>query len=212
MQQRSPPWRCSFTSCQKSCGYQFEINQICTIDRRFRIESRGSKQNKKKTKVAREDRETKAQIRARLRAEESFETIEFLRLVGLLIARMLCPHKQKITRHWTPVGDGAVPAGTFGRYLRLNRFHQLMKSLHFTNNEDPRAKTDRAWKVRSVVDCLQATFKRGYTTPPVLSFDEGILPSRSRYNPTRQYLKDKPHKWGTKLFITCCASSAYCLR
>lgn len=89
---------------------------------------------------------------------------------------------------------------------------QIMRNLHFTDNTDPRSKTDRAWKVRSVVDCLQATFKRGFTTPPVLSFDEGVLPSRSRYNPTRQYLKDKPHKWGTKLFVTCCASTAYCLR
>jgi hypothetical protein len=27
-----------------------------------------------------------------------------------------------------------------------------------------------------------------------------MLPSRSKYNPSRMYLKDKPHKWGTKLF------------
>ncbi|KAJ0393322.1 hypothetical protein P43SY_001892 [Pythium insidiosum] len=108
--------------------------------------------------------------------------------------------------------EGAVPAGTFGRFMSRNRFDQVMRSLHFTNNEDPRASTDRAWKIRSVVNCIQVTFARGYTTPPVLSFDEGILPSRSRFNPTRQYLKDKPHKWGTKLFVTCCASTAYCLR
>ncbi|KAE8980658.1 hypothetical protein PR001_g24222 [Phytophthora rubi] len=28
----------------------------------------------------------------------------------------------------------------------------------------------------------------------------------------RQFLKDKPHKWGTKFFMTCCAETAYCLR
>jgi hypothetical protein len=156
--------------------------------------------------------ETKHQIRSRLRQEPSFRTCEFLHLIGLLIARMLCPHKQRLVRHWSMGSEGAVPAGTFGRFMTKNRFQELMKSIHFTNNLDPRAKTDRAWKVRSVVDCLQATFRRGYTTPPVLSFDEGIIPNRSRYNPTRQYLKDKPHKWGTKLFVTCCAETAYCLR
>ncbi|KAE9241192.1 hypothetical protein PF002_g9390 [Phytophthora fragariae] len=39
-----------------------------------------------------------------------------------------------------------------------------------------------------------------------------MIPSRSRHNVTRQYMKDKPHKWGTKLFMTCCADTAYCLR
>ena len=152
------------------------------------------------------------EIRARLRKEDAFEPYEYPKLIGLLIAHMLCPHKQRLSRHWTPVGVGAVPAKQFGKFMSWNRFNQLFKSLHFTNNKDEKAKTDRAWKVRSMIDCLQATFRRGFNTPPVLSFDEGILPSRSRYNPTRQFLKDKPHKWGTKLFVTCCAKTAYCLR
>ncbi|KAE8889928.1 hypothetical protein PF005_g1324 [Phytophthora fragariae] len=48
--------------------------------------------------------------------------------------------------------------------------------------------------------------------PPVISFDEATLSSRSRYNPTRQFNKDKPHKWGTKVFVAACAEMAYCLR
>jgi hypothetical protein len=87
-----------------------------------------------------------------------------------------------------------------------------MQNLHFTDNTDSRAETDRAWKVRSVVDDLQQTFARGYTVPSVLAFDEAMIPSRSRHNVTRQFMKDKPHKWGTKLFMTCCADTAYCLR
>jgi Transposase IS4 len=170
-----------------------------------RIRKRQKKQRVK-------DPETKHQIRSRLRKEAVFQPHEFVNLVGLLVARMLCPHKQKLARHWSPVAEGAVPAGSFGRFMPKNRFNELMKSIHFTNNLDPQAQTDRAWKVRSVVDCLQATFRRGYTVPPVLSFDEAIIPNRSRYNPTRQYLKDKPHKWGTKLFVSCCARSAYCVR
>ncbi|POM70506.1 Hypothetical protein PHPALM_13039 [Phytophthora palmivora] len=39
-----------------------------------------------------------------------------------------------------------------------------------------------------------------------------MIPSRSRHNATRQFMKDKPHKRGTKLFMTCCADTAYCLR
>ncbi|DAZ95001.1 TPA: hypothetical protein N0F65_000633, partial [Lagenidium giganteum] len=181
---------------------------ICAESNRYHDQQVGARAEKIRAKqraMKSQPQESKAEIRARLRAEKPFESYEYVRLMGLLIARMLCPHKQQITRHWTSVGEGAVPAGTFGRFIPLNSFHQLMKSLHFTNNEDSRA------QIRSVVECLQATFRRGYSTPPVLSFDEGVLPSRSRYNPTRQYLKTKPHKWGTKLFTTCCASTSYCL-
>ncbi|GMF15706.1 unnamed protein product [Phytophthora fragariaefolia] len=87
-----------------------------------------------------------------------------------------------------------------------------MGYLHFSNNKSPSASIDRAWKIRPVVDVLQKTFARGYRAPPVISFDEAPLPSRSRYNPTRQFNKAKPHKWGTKVFVAACAETAYCLR
>lgn len=47
---------------------------------------------------------------------------------------------------------------------------------------------------------------------PFLSFDEGVLPSTSRMNTTRQFMPDKPHKFGTKLFMTCDAATSYCFR
>ncbi|POM65599.1 Hypothetical protein PHPALM_18656 [Phytophthora palmivora] len=93
-----------------------------------------------------------------------------------------------------------------------HRFEHIMANQHFTNNVDVQAASDRAWKVHSVFNTLQETFPRGYAKAPVISFDEGIIPSHNRNNPTRQYLKAKPHKWGTKLFLTCCADTAYCMR
>jgi len=116
---------------------------------------------------------------------------------------MLCPHSRRLADHWATTKTGAVPAGTFGR---------ILQNLHFSNNTDERAGTDRVWKVRPVVEKLQQTFGAGYNVPPVLAFDEAVIPSRSRHNGTRQYLKENPHKWGTKLFMTCCADTAYCLR
>ncbi|OWY97389.1 hypothetical protein PHMEG_00032092, partial [Phytophthora megakarya] len=133
---------------------------------------------------------------------------EILQCIGLLLARMMCPHIRRLSDHWATTSIGAIPAGTFGRFMKRERFDRIMRNLHFSNN----LSTDKAWKVRPIVDTLQRTFLSGYTTPPVLSFDEAMVPSRSRYNPMRQFMKDKPHRWGTKLFMTCCAKSAYCLR
>ncbi|POM78237.1 Hypothetical protein PHPALM_4252 [Phytophthora palmivora] len=137
---------------------------------------------------------------------------EILHCIGLLVVRMLCPHKHRFVDHWANSAKGAVPKGTFGRFMSKARFTRVMQNLHFTDNTDARAETDRAWKVNSVVDTLQTTFRDGYNVPPVLAFDEAMIPSRSRHNVTRQFMKDKPHKWGTKLFMTCCADTAYCLR
>ncbi|DBA00662.1 TPA: hypothetical protein N0F65_003591 [Lagenidium giganteum] len=105
---------------------------------------------------------------------------------------MMYPHRGKLADHWAQTAQGAVPAGTFGQYMLRNRFQHVCQNLLFSDNLDDRAKTDRAWKVRPVVDTLQKTFR-------------AMLPSRSRYNPTRVYMRDKPHKWGAKRFMTCCA-------
>lgn len=146
------------------------------------------------------------------KSHKKIQPEDILHCIGLLVARMLCPHKRRFADHWATTSVGAVPKGTFGNFVRKARFDRIMQNLHFTNNTDERAETDRAWKVRSVVDMLQETFVSGYMVPPVLSFDEAMIPSRSRHNITRQFMKDKPHKWGTKLFMTCCAETAYCLR
>ncbi|OWZ14070.1 LOW QUALITY PROTEIN: hypothetical protein PHMEG_00012504 [Phytophthora megakarya] len=39
-----------------------------------------------------------------------------------------------------------------------------------------------------------------------------MILSRSCHNVTRQFMKDKLHKWGTKLFMTCCTDTVYWLR
>jgi hypothetical protein len=137
---------------------------------------------------------------------------EIVRCIGLLTARMLCPHSRRLSDHWATTTVGAVPAGTFGRYMPKAQFGRIMQNLHFSDNSDAKADTDRAWKVGPVVDTMQRTFLAGYNVPPVLAFDEAVIPSRSRFNVMRQFRKDKPHKWGTKLFMTCCADTACCLR
>ncbi|POM60491.1 hypothetical protein PHPALM_30653 [Phytophthora palmivora] len=149
---------------------------------------------------------------AETRKHKKIKGHEIVRCIGLLVARMLCPHSRRLADHWVTSTTGAVPVGTFERYMSKAGFGRIMQNLHFSDNADPRAENDRAWKVRPVVQKLQLTFRAGYKVPPVLAFDEVVIPSRSRHNVTNQYMKDKPHKWGTKLFMTCCANTAYCLR
>ncbi|KAE9168063.1 hypothetical protein PF004_g28617 [Phytophthora fragariae] len=151
-------------------------------------------------------------VRRRLAAVPEIMPHEVLRVLALLIARMLMPIRKSIAAHWSTKQVGALPTNRFNLFMAKNRFFHIMGYLHFSNNKSPQASVDRAWKIRPVVDVLQRTFARGYRAPPVISFDEATLPSRSRYNPTRQFNKDKPHKWGTKVFVAACAKTAYCMR
>ncbi|ETI46146.1 hypothetical protein F443_09444 [Phytophthora nicotianae P1569] len=79
---------------------------------------------------------------------------EIVHCIGLLLARMLCPYKRRFADHWAMTSVGAIPKGTFGNFMSKARFGRVMQNLHFTDNTDPRSETDRAWKVRSVVDTL----------------------------------------------------------
>ncbi|POM76667.1 LOW QUALITY PROTEIN: Hypothetical protein PHPALM_6067 [Phytophthora palmivora] len=68
-------------------------------------------------------------------------------------------------------------------------------SNYWKHNLDPPANADRAWKIRKVVHVLQRTFRRGFVPPVELAFDEAMFSSRSSFNTTRVYMKDKPYKF-----------------
>ena len=155
--------------------------------------------------------ETLKQIERRLRGEPKYEVQEILHVIGLLIAGMLNHSTSRFSRHWTMTADGALPAGTFGKFMARNRCTSILRDLHFVNNEAPRVR-DKMWKLRPVVDVLQERFLSAWSLPGQFSFDEGVLPATSRRNTTRMFMPDKPHRYGTKMFMVCDSMSAYCHR
>jgi len=178
----------------------------------------------------REERTRKARVRLQMKysrqvaAEKfievqreisKFEEIlphEILNMMGLLIAHSMCPIKTSLEHHWSSTQNGAVPAGTWSRFMKRKRFREISRFLHFSDNKNPMAKKDRAWKIRPVIDTLQKTFLEGITFGRWIAFDEMVIPSKSSRNSVRMYLKNKPHKYGTKLFAACCGETNYCVR
>ncbi|ETN02644.1 hypothetical protein PPTG_16248 [Phytophthora nicotianae INRA-310] len=66
-----------------------------------------------------------------------------------------------------------------GDYMPRHRFEHIMTNLHFTNNADAQAVTDRAWKVRLEVYCgsAQNTHEIGNVPENQLSADPNTGPS-----------------------------------
>lgn len=83
--------------------------------------------------------------------------------------------------------------------MSLKRYKQLMRCLHFCNNEET-DDTDRFFKVRRLIDiirinCLSVPQGKRF------SIDEMMVPYKGKKAGSRkQYMKNKPKKWGFKLF------------
>ncbi|KAG6975387.1 hypothetical protein JG688_00002433 [Phytophthora aleatoria] len=175
---------------------------------------------------------TRKDIRQRLREMKQIEPHELIVALGLVIARMNVSSLEATfvsldnelrwrnsTRdlvsscHGTGKNFSSIFCGILtSKHVMVRRFDEIMRSVHFSDKNDANAKNDRAWEIRPIVIALQRGFRKGFVCPAILSFDEGMIPSRSPFDGIRVYMKDKPHKWGTKLFVACCAQTVYCLR
>jgi hypothetical protein len=177
-----------------------------------KVEGQYNKQVEREKKHPNFKRKEREKIKTELDKIPDISARELCLFVGLLIARTIAPNKEKLEHHWKTVNEGGIPRGCFGQFMPRGRFMHLSRNLHFSSNSDDRAKKDRAWKLRPVIDSLQSRFQNGYTPPPTMGFGEAMLPSQSSFNRMRVFMKDKPHRWGTKLFMLCCSTSAYCIR
>lgn len=56
--------------------------------------------------------------------------------------------------------------------ITRDRFEALQSRVHFSDNEDPHADTDRLWKLCLVLDILDETFKTVYVPGKKIAVDE----------------------------------------
>lgn len=82
--------------------------------------------------------------------------------------------------------------------MSRNRFELLMRMLHF-NNEAERNPDDRLYKLTPLISQLVPR----YVPDEEFCIDESNIPWRGRLN-FRQYLPNKRHKYGIKVYKLCC--------
>ena len=84
-------------------------------------------------------------------------------------------------------------------------FERLHSTLHFNDNlkrpDSQSPESDKLYKIRPILDHLN---QRCLSVPMCerLSIDEQMCATKARHH-MKMYLKDKPHKWGYKLFVLC---------
>ena len=90
--------------------------------------------------------------------------------------------------------------------MTCKRFEEIRKNIHFNDNtriaEKNTPSHDRLYKIRPII----SHFNERFTSVPMLQrlcVDEQMCPTKMAGNPIRQYMPNKPHKWGSKILALC---------
>ena len=71
-------------------------------------------------------------------------------------------------------------------------------------------KDDKLFKVRPLVDQLLESFKKHFYPSRNICVDESMIGTKSRIS-FHQYIRNKPKKWGVKVFILADSETGYIL-
>ena len=82
--------------------------------------------------------------------------------------------------------------------MSRNRFQLLLFCLHFSNNEES-LPSNRLAKIATVLDLMNENFQSLYKPGEEVVINETLIPWRGRLV-FRQYIPNKAHKYGIKLF------------
>lgn len=99
--------------------------------------------------------------------------------------------------------------------MKRDRFMSIFSMLHIANNNKYIRKGqpgyDSLFKIRSYVNFLNDQMSKLYYPEQNITVDEGVCPFRGRVH-FRVYMKNKPEKYGMKLYIASNPLTGYTLR
>jgi hypothetical protein len=87
------------------------------------------------------------------------------------------------------------------------RFQQILCFLK-VSNRSTEVTNDKITKVRFLFDFIRRKCMKLYQPGPNISIDERMVRNKGRYS-FRQYIRDKPTKWGMKLWVLADSISGY---
>lgn len=90
------------------------------------------------------------------------------------------------------------------RIISRNRFELLLAMWHFSDNQDNKTLDEgRLRKISPLITQIIERFQDVYTPGLKVCIDETMVPFRGRLK-FKQYLKNKKHKFGIKVYKLCC--------
>ena len=124
-----------------------------------------------------------------------------------IVLNMGLLQQPEIEDYWSTAWSNNVPF--FSSLMARNRFEAIFWQLHI-GKEPLDQPQRRIHKVKSFLDALVGRFQACYTAGREVAIDETMVGFRGRFGP-RQYMPQKPTKWGIKAYTMADSSNGYML-
>lgn len=133
-------------------------------------------------------------------ANFEIDMIELKKFIGILIFMSVYKYPN-VRSYWGRYGFDAIQST-----MTVNRFEEIRKHIHFADSSkipergDP--DYDMLYKIRPIINHFNDRFS---SVPMIqrLCVDEQMCATKMKSTNIRQYMPNKPHKWGFKLFVLC---------
>lgn len=117
--------------------------------------------------------------------------------IGLLLQMGPCTFPS-IQHYWST--SNLYNVNFWRSHMSRNRFQLLLRYFHLVDNSKPSA--DRLYKVRPILNHFNDIMRQNYVPDKNICIDESMMLWRGRLF-FRQYIKNKKHKYGIKLYELC---------
>ena len=134
--------------------------------------------------------------------------VSILEMKGFLgiIINMGIINLPEISDYWKLSWESNIPF--FSRVMPRNRFQDIFYGLHVSHSEA--ITVTKLDKLKMFLTKLVPKFRQHYSPSRHISIDETMIGFRGRFG-SRQYMPQKPTKWGIKAFTMADSANGYLL-
>ena len=127
---------------------------------------------------------------------------------GLLIMKDIL-RLDRDAHYWHTGAEHFLLSTKFGGVMSRDRFFQIRRYLYFVDPKKDVDRGDKLHKIRYILDTVRRSFMDEYIPHKEVTVDEAMVPFKGRLG-FKQFMKDKPVKFGIKLWVCADAVTAYC--
>ena len=133
---------------------------------------------------------------------------EFLAILGLVLARVLCARNEPLDALWSKDYGRDIFRNTMTR----TRFKQITRFIRFDDktSRTQRRQNDKFCLIREVWDRFVVNCRQSHHPTALLTVDEQLFATKCRC-PFTQYMPSKPGKFGIKFWVLADAEKPYVL-
>ena len=117
-------------------------------------------------------------------------------------------------RHYWMRSEGFIYCSLISSVMTLARWEDILRCLHLVNNEElvrdvASRHFDRIAKTRWVIDMFVTVSKEIYNLEREITVDECVIPYKGKYCFIRQFMPDKPIRFGIKCWLLASSKSRF---